>query len=69
MLRRRLAALAATTAVAASLAAAPAQAAPFMDYTDDSCMNGIIAVLIGYTAPIGSDKGSIIAPIGSNKGS
>ena len=31
--------------------------------------NGIIAILIGFTPPIGSNKGSYTAPIGSNKGS
>ena len=31
--------------------------------------NGIIAILIGFTPPIGSNKGSFTAPIGSNKGS
>jgi hypothetical protein len=70
MLRRKLAAIAAAAAVTASLAAAPAQAAPsFMDYTDDACVESIIAVLIGFTAPLGSNKGSLTAPLGSTKGS
>jgi hypothetical protein len=67
--RRKLTAVAAATAMTIALSGAQAQAAPFTDYTDDACMNGIIAVLIGYTAPIGPDKESFIAPIGSNKGS
>jgi hypothetical protein len=71
MLRRKLAALAAAATMTIALSGAQAQAAPapFMDYTDDACMEQIIAVLIGFTAPIGSNKGSLTAPLGSTKGS
>ena len=65
--------IAAFFAVAALAVAAPtaasAQIMPGTVGVTAGEPNGIIAILIGFTPPIGSDKGSFTAPIGSNKGS
>jgi hypothetical protein len=66
---KMLATLAALTALAVAPSAAHAQIAPGMAGVTSAEPNGIIAILIGYTAPIGSNKGSFTPPIGSNKGS
>jgi hypothetical protein len=49
--------------------AASAQIAPGTIGVTATEPNAIIAILIGFTPPIGSNKGSFTAPIGSNKGS
>jgi hypothetical protein len=65
-----IATLATLTALAIAPAAASAQIGPgTIGVTAEPSANGIIAILIGYTAPIGSNKGSFTPPIGSNKGS
>jgi hypothetical protein len=64
-----IAAFFAFAALAIAPAAASAQIGPSTDGVTAAEPNGIIAILIGFTPPIGSDKGSYTAPIGSNKGS
>ena len=65
--------IAAVFAFAALAVAAPtaanAQIGPGAMGVAASEPNGIIAILIGFTPPIGSNKGSFTAPIGSDKGS
>ena len=64
-----IAAFAAITALAIAPTAASAQVLPGTIGAPSAEPNGIIAILIGFTPPIGSNKGSFTAPIGSNKGS
>jgi hypothetical protein len=64
-----IATLATLTALAVAPATASAQVLPGTMGATTAEPNGIIAILIGYTPPIGSNKGSFTAPIGSNKGS
>jgi hypothetical protein len=65
-----IAAFFAIAALAVAPAAANAQILPGTVGAPTSPeADGIIAILIGFTPPIGSNKGSFTAPLGSDKGS
>ena len=64
-----IAAFFAIAALAVAPTAANAQIGPGTMGAPTPSADGIIAILIGFTPPIGSNKGSFTAPIGSNKGS
>jgi hypothetical protein len=55
-----IATLAAVTALAAAPATASAQILPGTFGATTAEPNGIIAILIGFTPPIGSNKGSFV---------